>query len=124
MSPMLKLALYYIDNHKIEVVHTFFGKEKILLDGRTVSKKITEVGTEHTFTIGENRYWIAQRDISKGEKLNRFEVRKNGSPISLVNILSQKSFNQMILIVILCGLGTGFILGVILYKLLWPTVSL
>ncbi len=119
---MPKSALYYIDNHKIEVVNTFFGKEKILLNGRTVSKKMTEVGTEHTFTIGENRYWISQRNTSYGEKLNRFEVRKNGSPISLVNILSQKSSNQMFAVVILCGLGSGFILGVIIYKLLWLAV--
>ncbi|CAM3523656.1 hypothetical protein [Zobellia roscoffensis] len=120
---MLKRALYYVDNHKIEVVHTLFGKEKVLLNGKTVSKKISDAGVEHTFTIGENRYWVAQRDASYGDKLNRFEVRKNGSPISLVNILSQKSSNQMFAVVILCGLGSGFILGVIIYKLLWPTVS-
>ncbi|WP_289061610.1 hypothetical protein [Zobellia russellii] len=121
---MPKSALYYIDNHKIEVVNTFFGKEKVLLNDRTVSKKITKLRAEHTFTIGENRYWIARRDSSHGEKINKFEVRKNGSPISLVNILSQKSSNQMFAVVILCGLGSGFILGVIIYKLLWPTVSL
>ncbi|MDO6517562.1 hypothetical protein [Zobellia uliginosa] len=118
---MSKRALYYIDNHKIEVVHTFFGKEKILLNGRTVSKKVFEVGVEHLFTIGENRYRIAQRDISYGEKLNRFEIRKNGSPISLVNRLSRKPSHQMFIMVVLCGLGTGFILGVVLYKMLWPT---
>ncbi|MDB2606473.1 hypothetical protein N9Y48_01705 [Zobellia sp.] len=120
---MLKRALYYIDNHKIEVVHTIFGKEKVLLNGNTVSKKINQGKVEHTFTIGENRYWIAQRDTSYNKKLNRFEVRKNGSPISLVNMLSHKPSNQIFLIVILCGLGSGFIIGVIIYKLLWPTVS-
>ena len=120
---MAKCAMYYIENHKIEVVNTFLGKEKILLNGTTVSEKSASVGTSHTFSIGKNQYRIAQRDKSYRKGGNLFEVRKNGAPLSLVNLRPQTS-TQLLILVVLMGLGFGFTLGLLFYNLFWPAMGI
>jgi len=115
-------AMYYIENHKIEVVSTFLGKEKILLNGRTVSEKASTIGTAHTFTIGKNEYRIAQRDKTYKKGGGIFEVRKNGMPISLVNI-RPKASTQLLILVIVMGLAFGFTLGILFYNLFWPAMG-
>lgn len=116
---MAKCAMYYIDNHKIEVVITIFGKEKILLNGRKVSEKPADIGTTHTFSIGKNEYRISQRDKTYRKRGNVFEIRRNGMPISLVNLLPQSS-TQLLILVIIMGLGFGFTLGILFYNWFWP----
>ncbi len=111
-----KLATYYIENHKIEVVKTVFGKEKVLLNGTTVSEKTSGATTEHHFEIAGNRYKISQRDSSQSEKMNAFKIVKNGSPVALINIESQTSIKIFVLIVAI-GLGLGFMVGVLVYNL-------
>lgn len=119
---MTKCAMYYIENHKIEVVNTFYGKEKVLLNGKTVSEKTSRIGTIHKFSIGKNEYRIAQRDYSSQKKGNFFEVRKNGMPISLINLWPQTS-TQLLILVIFMGLGFGFTLGILCYNLFWPAIA-
>ncbi len=119
---MVICAMYYIENHKIEVVSTFLGKEKILLNGKTVSEKSSSIGTSHTFTIGKNEYRIAQRDKSYRKRGNIFEIRKNGMPVSLVNI-RPKTSTQLLFLVIVMGLAFGFTLGVLCYNLFWPAMG-
>jgi hypothetical protein len=110
------LAKYYIENHKIEVVKTFFGKEKVLLNGTAVSEHSSNSSSEHQFKIGKNRFKISKRNGQDAEKMNTFEIRKNGSPIALINIESQTS-SQMFLLIIVVGLGCGFLIGVLLYNI-------
>ncbi|MFS4493599.1 hypothetical protein [Maribacter sp. 2308TA10-17] len=116
-------AMYYIENHKIEVVSTFLGKEKILLNGKTVSEQNSNIGSSHTFTIGKNEYRIAQRDKTYQKRGSIFEVRKNGMPISLVNI-RPKTSTQLFVMVIIMGLAFGFTLGILFYNLFWPAMEL
>ncbi len=120
---MVKCALYYIENHKIEVVNTFLGKEKILLNGVTVSEKSFNVGISHTFSIGKNQYRISQRDKSYSKRGNMFEIRKNGMPLSLVNLRPQTS-TQLLILVIVMGLGFGFTFGLLFYNLFWPVMGI
>lgn len=115
-------AMYYIENHKIEVVSTLLGKEKILLNGRTVSEKIANVGTSHTFAIGKNEYRIAQRDKTFRKRGSIFEIRKNGMPVSLVNI-RPKTSTQLLILVIIMGLAFGFTVGILCYNLFWPAMG-
>ncbi|WP_373519945.1 hypothetical protein [Pricia sp.] len=112
---MAKLATYYIENHKIEVVKTVFGKEKVLLNGTKVSEKTARVTSEHHFEIAGHRYKISQRDSSQSEKMNAYEILRNGSPIALMNIESQTSIKIFVLIVAI-GLGLGFMVGVLVYN--------
>ncbi len=120
---MAKCAMYYIDNHKIEVVNTFMGKEKIFLNGVKVSEKYADIGDFHTFLIGKNNYRISHRDLGYGKSGNTFEIRKNGMPLSLTNLLPQTSAQLFVLVVIL-GLGFGFILGILFYNLFWPAMGI
>lgn len=115
--------MYYIENHKIEVVNTFFGKEKVLLDGKTVSEQPSRVGTIHKFSIGKNDYRIAQRDYSSQKEGNFFEVRRNGMPVSLINLWPRTS-TQLLILVIIMGLGFGFTVGILFYNLFWPSMGL
>lgn len=113
---MAKLATYYIKNHKIEVVKSLFGKERVLLNGAQVSEKTSGDMAEHHLDIGGNRYKIVQRHSSLSEKMNAYEISKNGSPIALINIESQTSIKIFVLIVAI-GLGLGFMVGVLVYNL-------
>lgn len=115
-------AMYYIENHKIEVVNTLLGKEKILLNGKMISKKSATIGTSHTFTIGGNEYRIAQRDKTYKRRGSIFEIRKNGMPVSLVNI-HPKTSTQLLILVIIMGLAFGFTLGILMYNLFWPAMG-
>ncbi len=112
---MAKLATYYIENHKIEVVKTLFGKEKVLLNGTKVSEKTSGDTNEHHFEIVGHRYKILQRESSQADKMNAYEILKNGSPIALINIESQTSV-QMYLLIVVVGLGLGFMVGVLVYN--------
>lgn len=112
---MAKLATYYIENHKIEVVKTLFGKERVLLNGTKVSEKTSGNTAKHNFEIAGHRYKILQRDSSQSEKMNAFQILKNGTPIALVNIESQTSIKILVLIVAI-GLGLGFMVGVLVYN--------
>ncbi|SDE10737.1 hypothetical protein SAMN05421636_103267 [Pricia antarctica] len=113
---MAKLATYYIENHKIEVVKTLFGKEKVLLNGTQISEKTSGDTTQHHFEIAGHRYTISQRDSSQSEKMNAYQILRNESPIALINIESQTSIKILVLIVAI-GLGLGFMVGVLVYNL-------
>jgi hypothetical protein len=114
--------MYYIENHKIEVVNTFFGKEKVLLNGKTISEKPSRIGAIHKFSIGKNEYRISQRDYSSQKEGNFFEIRRNGMPISLINLWPRTS-TQLLILVVIMGLGFGFTLGILLYNWLWPAIG-
>jgi len=116
---MPKLALYYVDNHKIEIVKTFFGKEKVVLNGRTISEKAAKNSTEHTFSINQNNYRITRRKGSQAIKMNAYEVFKDSSPIALTNVV-QQSATEIFLLIIAIGIGCGFIFGLFIYKFLFP----
>lgn len=93
-----------------------FGKEKVLLNGTQISEKTSGDMTEHHFEIAGHRYKISQRDSSLSEKMNAYEILKNGFPIALINIESQTSIKIFVLIVAI-GLGLGFMVGVLVYNL-------
>lgn len=116
---MPKRAIYYVQNHKIEIVRTFFGKEKVLLNGVMVSEKAAKESLEHSFTIKQNNYRIIQRKGSLADKMNTYEIRKDNSPVALMNVVQQNSM-QILLLIIAVGLGSGFIFGVLLYKMFFP----
>lgn len=116
---MARRALYYVENYKIEVVKTFFGMEKVLLNGKKVSEKHMKTGAEHTFTIANNKYKIVQREASSAKKMNAYEIRKNGTPMALINAVSNNSL-QMFLLIVTVGLGCGFLFGMMLYKMFFP----
>ena len=116
---MPRLALYYVDNHKIEVVKTLLGKQKVLLNGKTVSEKSKDDKTQHFFVINQSNYRIVPRERKQADKMNTYEVFKDSSPIVLVNAV-QKNPSKIFLLIIAIGLGSGFIFGVFIYKLLFP----
>ncbi|QLG46017.1 hypothetical protein [Costertonia aggregata] len=118
---MAKSAMYYVDNYKIEIVNTIFGKEKVLLNGIKVSEKPTRARYEHNFSVGKNQYQIVQNK-AHGRKGNLFEIKRNNVPVSLVNLLPQTS-TQLLFLLIIMGLGIGFLIGKVLFKIIWPTVS-
>lgn len=116
---MPKRAIYYVENHKIEIVKTLFGKEKVLLNGKKVSEKAAKESREHTFTINQNSYRIAQRKGSQADKMNTYEIQKDNLPVALMNVVQQNSM-QMLVLIIAVGLGSGFIFGILLYKMFFP----
>lgn len=118
---MPRLALYYIENHKIEIVKTFFGKEKVLLNGRKVSEKKSMVGVEHTFMVNKNHFRISRRDPSKTDKMNTHEIYKDGAPVALINVEQGMALHFLVLIVIV-GIGSGYLFGVFIYQLFFAPV--
>ncbi|WP_339712066.1 hypothetical protein [uncultured Kriegella sp.] len=113
----MKCAEYYIENHKIEVYNSSFGKERILLNGNEISKKKSVFGKHHQFKIKNNEYTIRPK-LSITEPQGRyFEVCKNGTPLTLVNFTTQNSRGLLYLLVFI-GLGIGYLLGIYLFDVL------
>ena len=111
------VATYYIENHKIEVVKTWFGKEQVLLNGSKISEKSVADPQAHSFQIDRYRYKINKRKQEEAEKMNAYEVLRNESPIALINIEKQNA-NQMFILIVAVGLGCGFIVGVLVFNML------
>lgn len=119
---MLRRAQYYVDNHKIEIIDTFFGKEKILVNGKEVSVQSTDRAVEHIFHIDKDKYRIIKRDSSKADKMYIYHIIRNEAPVVLVDI-RKKNTSQMFLLIIAIGLGCGFIFGVLLFHLFSPSAA-
>ncbi len=120
---MLKCAEYYIENCKIEVFNNPLGSEKIFLNGRKVSEKRNKGGVTHKFSIGDIQYKIEHHEKLRFFRPYESRIKKNGQPISLINFLSNDS-KFILFFVVIIGLGVGFILGRLIYQLIWPVVSI
>ena len=114
---MTTLAKYYVENNKIVVLKTFFGREKVLVNGVAVSNKSVKENALHHFSIEKDKYQIAHREALQAEKMNTFEIVKNGMPIALVDRASNNSF-QILIMVVAVGLGCGFMIGILVYTTL------
>lgn len=114
----MKCAEYYIEDHKLEVFDSSFGREEILLNGNKISERKSFFGKQHHFKIKNNEYTIRPKWSITEPKWKYFVVRKNGKPLTLVNLMAQDSKGLLFLIVLL-GLGLGFLMGIYLYQLFW-----
>ena len=74
---MPRLALYYVENHKIEIVQTILGKEQVLLNGVKISESKATAGSRHVFSVNKNNYRISRRDHSKVGRMNTYEIQKS-----------------------------------------------
>ena len=115
---MMKCAEYYLDNHKVEVFNSLFGKVTVVLDGTTISEKYALFGSEHFFTLNNNAY-----SLMLGVKIAQIrgrsvEIRKNGLPIPMEDHFSLNTVRVYMLTVVL-GLSLGFLLGLSIYRALW-----
>lgn len=114
----MKCAEYYIENHKIEIFNSVFGKEKIFVNGSKISERKSVLGKPHHFTIKNNEYSIKAKLSLTEPKGRFFEVYKNGIPLTLVNFTVQNSRGLLALVVIL-GLGLGYLIGINMYQVLF-----
>ncbi|MBC6999731.1 hypothetical protein [Cytophaga sp. FL35] len=113
---MPRLALYYVENHRIEIVKTLLGKEQVLLNGMKISEAKWEHATKHYFSVNRNKYRIGRRDSSKADKMNTYEIHKDGAPVALINV-EQQSSSFIIVLIILVGVGCGYLFGAFVYQL-------
>lgn len=118
---MIKYAEYYIENYKIEIFNSLFGKERVLLNGKKVSEKKSKKGLEHEFNVGSSQYRIEPQGKATIFLHQNFKVKKDGESVLLVNFLSHDS-KKVLFFVVIVGLGIGFIVGRLLYDLLWPII--
>ncbi len=115
---MMKCAEYYLDNHKIEVYNSMYGKVKVLLDGINISEKYAIFGSEHFFSLGGNNYSLQLGGTMK-IKGRYIQIRKNGIPIALKEPFTVNTV-RVYLFTIALGLILGFLLGTSIYEILWP----
>ncbi len=111
----MKCAEYYLDNHKIEIHYSFFGNERIFINGDKISERPLSVKKPHRFVLGGNKYDIFSKLDIAGPSGRDYEIYKNGMVLSLVNFKSNNSKALLFLIVVL-GLATGYALGLFLYQ--------
>ncbi|MDB4292371.1 hypothetical protein N9954_03130 [Maribacter sp.] len=112
----MKCAEYYLDNHKVEIYATLFGKELVLVNNRPISELKSSTKKPHRFKLGNNTYDISSKLHIGGPSGKAFEVYKNGEELVLVNFKSQSSKSLLFLIIVL-GLAFGYIVGMYLYQL-------
>ncbi|WP_430907702.1 hypothetical protein [Maribacter sp. 2-571] len=111
----MKCAEYYLDNHKIEIHYSFFGKEIISINGNKISERRSAVKKPHRFSVGKNTYDIHSKLDIAGPSGRDYSIYKNGIQLSLVNFKSNNSKALLSLIVVL-GVATGYTLGLFLYQ--------
>lgn len=119
---MPRLALYYVENHKIEIVHTYFGKERVLLNGNKISESDIKSRTPHIFKVDKQKYRITRRDYDKVGKMNSYEIQKDGAPVALINVEQQNSSFIIVLIILVGGVGCGYLFGAFVYQLFFTGI--
>ena len=112
----MKCAEYYLDNHKIEIYASFFGKEQVLVNNKPISELRSSVNNPHRFKLGNNTYDINSKLHIAGPSGKAFEVYKNGEELTLVNFKSQSSKSLLFLIIAL-GISFGYIVGIYVYQM-------
>ncbi len=107
----MKFATIYLDQNKIEIDNSIFGKETIRLNGSVVSQKYSLLGTKHQFFILENEKKIkCQLNLGYGPNGVVIDLYKDNQPV----IESYKGFNLLIV----AGLFVVLCLSIILYFVL------
>jgi hypothetical protein len=103
----MKYTTVHLDNNKIELFNSVFGKETIKVNNEIVSEKRSIMGTEHLFKIKENDNEVECKLVT-GFGLNGvvFDLYKDKKPI----IESPK--NNFIGIILIVGF-TIIIIGAI-----------
>ncbi|WP_209402039.1 hypothetical protein [Pseudozobellia sp. WGM2] len=120
---MPRLALYYVENHKIEIVKTFLGKEKVLVNGAKISEKKSMNGVQHVFILNKNKFRIVRRHQSKVGSMNTYEIHKDEVPVALINVEQNKA-NHILILIIIVGIGCGYLFGAFVYQLfVGPSIS-
>ena len=78
----MKFTTVYLENNKIELFNSIFGKETIRVNNEIVSEKRSILGTEHLFTIRENENEVECKLVT-GFGLNGavIDLYKDGKPI-------------------------------------------
>ena len=111
----MKCAEYYLDNHKIEIYATLFGKEMILVNNKPVSELKSSTKRAHRFKLGDNTYDVSSKLRIAGLSRKVFEVHRNGEELTLVNFKAQNSKALLFLIVVI-GVAFGYVVGIYLYQ--------
>ena len=111
----MKCAEYYLENHKIEIFSSFFGKEKILVNNKPVSELNSSIRRPHRFRLGNNNYDVSSKLHIAEPSGKEFRFRKNGKALSLVNLKSQSS-KVLLLLIVALAISFGFFLGTYLYR--------
>jgi len=74
----MKCADFKINGNSIEFHNSLVGNEKVLVDGKVVSKKFSIFGTKHKFELNQKEYQIKSGlgNIGFGIKLELTENEK------------------------------------------------
>jgi hypothetical protein len=116
---MKKAAEFYLEKNKIEIFNSLIGKQRVLLNGSKVSEKNTLLDPEHYLTIQGENYYIRLKRCFFSLKSEDLKIHKNSLPLNL-DYTSAKSSRSILFLVIVLGLWLGFIVGMQLYKMIWP----
>ncbi|MGZ2371699.1 hypothetical protein ACXR6G_18105 [Ancylomarina sp. YFZ004] len=78
----MKFTTIHLENNKIELFNSVFGKETIKVNNEIVSEKRSILGTEHLFQIKENENEANCRLVTGfGRNGVVFDLYKNDKPI-------------------------------------------
>jgi len=87
----MKYLNIYLDGNQIELHNSLFGMESVRCNGKTMSRKFSFLGTEHTFTEGDHTYKIRTTTGLMGLYMDLYrdqqaiiETNKNGCFIILM----------------------------------------
>ncbi|MBU2997125.1 hypothetical protein KO500_11810 [Cellulophaga baltica] len=116
---MKKAAEFYLDKNKIEIFNSLIGgKQRVLLNGNTVSEKRSFLNPEHYLTIHGENYYIQLKRRFFSFKKEDLKILKNSLPISLDYRKGQNVTSIFVLVIVL-GLSLGFMVGLKLYEIIW-----
>ena len=101
---MPKVTSITLGETKIEFHNSFFGKERILVNGEEVSSIKSISGTEHNFTVKETGEDV-QYKLTTGLNLNGVAVNlyRNGNPVIESPTSSKLGFWLIVIIAVFLG---------------------
>jgi len=106
----MKYYEYNISQDKIEFYNSYVGIEKVLVNGKKVSKKYSITGAEHPFKINDEEFMLTtEYELFQDRKFNLY-LEKKGKLIDLKYIELNKRYRTIVL-------GIGIIIGFWLIKI-------
>lgn len=100
----MKYAEFNINSNKIEFLNSVFGIESVLLNGKTISKKLSFSGIKHKIRLNSEDFTLESKYKQFNKNEIKLELKKNGELLEKQIVQADKKHK---LYWMLIGIGAG-----------------
>jgi len=107
----MKYTEFNIDTNKIEFLNSAFGIERVLLNGKQISKKFSFSGTIHNIKLNSRDLTLESEYKQFGKREIKLELIENGKIVETKIVKADKKQRIYWMAIVIA-------LGIVVYKLL------